>query len=279
MSPETLFGKSLVVVLKGERSATPGPTGSLKAEVSRRSGTLAEKFLNQRPAHHQSRRPPLYLGALALLLATPVLLGQNAVSQAPDPAATSAAATPVTEDTKKAWDFSLSAVTVLVPDQTDYVQPTFIADRDWLHMEARYNYESLDTGSAWVGYNIRGGEKLAIGFTPMLGGVFGETSGAAIGFRGSLTWWKLQLSSEGEWFFDTSESSSGFFYSWSELSMAPVDWFRFGGVSQRTRVYGSDRDIQRGVLAGFSFGKLNLTTYLLNPDKNPVWMFAAGVGF
>lgn len=277
MPPEKLFGESLVVVLSRERSATPGPTGSTQAEVSSRPGTLAEKLQNQRPAYHRSRRSPLNRGALALLLATPVLLGQNAVS--PATSATSAAATPVPEDTKKAWDFSLSAVTVLVPDQTDYVQPTFMADRDWLHMEARYNYESLDTGSAWVGYNIRGGEKLSIGFTPMLGGVFGETSGAAIGFRGSMTWWKLQLLSEGEWFFDTSESSSGFFYSWSELSMAPVDWFRFGGVSQRTRMYGSDRDIQRGVLAGFSFGKLNLTTYLLNPDKTPIWMFAVGMGF
>ena len=135
------------------------------------------------------------------------------------------------------------------------MQPTFTADRGWLHLEARYNYEALDTGSAWVGYNFSGGEKLAWEFTPMLGGVFGDTTGIAPGYKGSLGWWKLELYSEGEYVFDTGSSSDSFFYNWSELTLAPVDWFRFGLVTQRTRVYKTDRDIQRGVLAGFSFKK------------------------
>ena len=67
----------------------------------------------------------------------------------------------------------------LVPDSRDYVQPTITADRDWLHLEARYNYEDLDTGSAWVGYNFGGGEKLAWEFTPMLGGVSSATPPAS----------------------------------------------------------------------------------------------------
>jgi hypothetical protein len=35
----------------------------------------------------------------------------------------------------------------------------------------------LHTGSAWVGYNFSGGEKFTWEVTPMLGGVFGHTSG------------------------------------------------------------------------------------------------------
>ena len=31
-------------------------------------------------------------------------------------------------------------------------------DHDWLHLEARYNYETLETGSVWVGCNLSGGE-------------------------------------------------------------------------------------------------------------------------
>ena len=130
---------------------------------------------------------------------------------------------------------SASVTTYIVPDFQEYVQPTFTADRAWLHLEARYNYENLETGSAWVGYNFSGEEKLEWEFTPMLGGVVGNTTGIAPGYRLSTTYWKFEFSSEGEWVFDTGNSEGSFFYSWSELSVSPVDWFRFGLVGQRTR--------------------------------------------
>src|SRR4051794_11254878 len=137
---------------------------------------------------------------------------------------------------QKAWSFSISASTYVVPDDRDYVQPTITADRDWLHLEARYNYEALDTASAWIGYNFSGGEKLAWEFTPMLGGVFGDTSGVAVGYKGSLNWWKIGFYSEGEYVYDLGNSSDSFLYNWSELTLSPVDWFRIGLVTQRTRV-------------------------------------------
>jgi len=182
------------------------------------------------------------------------------------------------EADEKAWSFSVSATTYIVPDSREYVQPTVTADRGWLHLEARYNYEALDTGSAWVGYNLSGGEKLAWEFTPMLGGVFGDTTGIAPGYKGSLSWWKLELYSEGESVFDTGDSADSFFYNWSELTLAPVDWLRFGLVTQRTRAYESDRDIQRGLLVGVSYRKLDLSAYYFNPDdEQPTFVIAVGL--
>src|SRR4051812_47624056 len=70
------------------------------------------------------------------------------------------------------WSSSISLYTYVVPEDHNYVQPTITADYGWLHLEARYNYESRDTGSAWLGYNFSGGDALAWEFTPMLGGVF-----------------------------------------------------------------------------------------------------------
>src|SRR4051812_5712025 len=35
--------------------------------------------------------------------------------------------------------------TYLVPNGRDYANSSFVADRDWLHIEARYNYEALKT--------------------------------------------------------------------------------------------------------------------------------------
>ena len=166
-----------------------------------------------------------------------------------------------------------------MPDDRDYAQPTVAFDREWLHLEARYNYEGLDTGSAWVGYNFSGGEKLAWAFTPMIGGVFGNTTGIAPGYKGSLSWGKLELYTEGEYVFDPGDSSENFFYTWSEFSLAPVDWFRVGLVIQRTKLYETDFDIQRGFLAGVSFKRVDFTTYLFNPDDKPTVVLGAGVSF
>jgi len=180
----------------------------------------------------------------------------------------------------KAGTVSASATTYIVPDFQEYVQPTFTADRGWLHLESRYNYENLETGSVWVGYNFAGGKKLEWEFTPMLGGVFGNTTGIAPGYKLSLSYWKLELSSEGEFVFDVEDSEGSFFYNWSELSFSPVDWFRFGVVGQRTRAYQSDVDIQRGLLVGFSVRKVDFTTYVFNLDHGkPTWVFAVGFSF
>ena len=114
----------------------------------------------------------------------------------------------------------------------------------------------------------------------MLGGVFGDASGVAVGYKGSVSWWKLELYSEGEYVFDTGRSSDSFFYNWSELTLSPVEWFRFGIVTQRTRAYRTDRDIQRGVLLGFSWKKVEVTGYVLNPDDDhPTFIVAVAVSF
>ena len=180
----------------------------------------------------------------------------------------------------KAWSLSLSATTYVVPDFREYVQPTFTADRDWFHLETRYNYENLNTGSIWLGYNFSGGEKLEWEFTPMLGGVFGDTIGIAPGYKMSLSYWKLEFSSEGEFVFDTRDEEGSFLYFWSELSIAPVDWFRFGLVGQRTRAYQSDVDIQRGLLVGVTYKQADFTTYVFNLDHGkPTWVFAVSLSF
>lgn len=178
------------------------------------------------------------------------------------------------------WEFSITALTYVIPDAREYIQPTITADLDWFHVEARYNYEALDTGSAWLGVNFSGGNRLAWEITPMIGGVFGETAGVAPGYRGSLSWWKLQLTSEGEYVWDARDSSSSFFYSWTELTLAPVDWFRFGLVTQRTQVYQTDREVQRGLLAGISVWQVDLTTYVFNPDdSDTIWVVGVGFSF
>jgi len=80
---------------------------------------------------------------------------------------------------------------------------------------------------------------------------------------------------------DTGDSSGNFFY---QLVRAEP---RAGGLvpvrpwpAQRTRAYQTDRDIQRGVLVGFSYKQVSFTTYVFNPDESkPTLVLAVGVTF
>jgi hypothetical protein len=160
------------------------------------------------------------------------------------------------------------------------VNPLFTADHDGLHLEARYNYEALETGSLWVGYNLSFGQNLVLDVTPMLGGVFGDFTGIAPGYGFSLSWRGLSLSSQGEFVFDTGNTAGSFFYTWTELDYSPVDWLRVGLAIQRTKLYHTTLGLQRGFLVGFNYKKVDFTTYVFNLGwTDPTFVFAVGVQF
>jgi hypothetical protein len=92
------------------------------------------------------------------------------------------------ETAESEWECSLSTSTYLVQNGRDYANPNLVVDRGWLHLEARYNYESIKTGSLWLGYNFSVGKKLAFEVTPMFGGVFGDITGIAPGYTISISY-------------------------------------------------------------------------------------------
>ncbi|MGH7175978.1 MAG: hypothetical protein ACREJC_01235, partial [Tepidisphaeraceae bacterium] len=144
--------------------------------------------------------------ALGIVLIAATTCGQTTMTTAP---------TTAPESIANPWAFSLSAYTYIVPDGQDYVNPNFTADRDWLHLEARYNYEALNTGSLWIGYNFSFGDKLVLDLTPMVGVVFGDLTGGALGYELSLSYEKLSLSCQGEYVIDAGDNSGNYFYVWS----------------------------------------------------------------
>jgi len=179
-----------------------------------------------------------------------------------------------------AWTFSASASAYFVPDDTNYIQPTVTADRGRLHLEARYNYEDQKTGSGWVGYNFSVDRKVSLKVTPMMGGVFGRTAGIAPGFHTTFDWRRLEIYSEGEWVLNTREITDSFFYSWSEVTLAPRDWLQGGVVEQRTRAYQSERDIQPGILVRLNYKRMSLTANVFNPDqKKPLYVISLAVEY
>jgi hypothetical protein len=210
---------------------------------------------------------------LVVVTCTLLSFAMPAFAQTPPPAAQLPAP-------QKTWSFFASAYTYIIPDASDYVQPSFSADRERLHLEARYNYEAKKTGSAWIGANFSGGSTVEWELTPIFGVVFGDLDGVAPGYKGSITWRKLSLYSESEYVIDTANTSDSFLYNWSELTYAITDSFRAGLVVQRTRVYQTDRDVQRGIIFGYSYKRAEFTLAIFNPDEDkPTSAFSIGFRF
>ncbi|HEV8549686.1 MAG TPA: hypothetical protein VGQ57_11675 [Polyangiaceae bacterium] len=178
------------------------------------------------------------------------------------------------------WHLAGALYAYFLPGGPDYVQPTLRADHHLLHLEARYSYEDLLTGSTWVGVNAAGGDTVSWQLTSMMGGVFGRTRGAAFGYEGALGWWNLELYSEGEYLLDFASPSDSFIFNWSEFTLAPVEGLRFGLMAERTRLFSSGRVLERGLLAGASWKWFDLTLHVLNPDDSrPIVIVAAGARF
>lgn len=162
------------------------------------------------------------------------------------------------------WEFSTDANAYFFSDDF-FVLPVFRADKNNLHLEARYNYEDLETFSGWIGYNFSGDDgEFSYTFTPMLGGVVGLSNGIAPGLEFTLGYKNFELYSEMENLFDLKDSENNFYYNWADFTYSPTDWFWFGISGQRTRLYQTELDIQRGLLVGIGFKHLELNTYVYN---------------
>ena len=183
------------------------------------------------------------------------------------------------EKARKEWEYSAQVYAYRIREDRDYLQPTFTADREWLHLEARYNYEDHDTASVWAGVNFSIGDKLKLEATPMLGVAVGQTFGIAPGLKATLTWWKLELYTEYEYLIVPSHHEDSFSYSWTELVIYPWEWLAVGGVVQRTKVYQTEWDSQRGFLARVFIKSLEVTFAYFNPTEDPVYVLGLGVSF
>jgi hypothetical protein len=211
-----------------------------------------------------------------LIFAVIVILGSSAQAQRA-PLAASAKSPDVF---KNPWSYSLTIDGYVVPNGQSFADPIFTADRAWLHLEGRYNYENLRTGSLWVGYNFSTGQQLILNVTPMIGGVFGKSTGIAPGVEASVTYRRIQLWISSEYVFDTSNRSASFYYSWPQLTYSPKPWLHLGLVGDHTKTYNTEFEVEPGLLVGFSHKKWEFTAYEFNAGwTEPTVVLEMGVSF
>jgi len=197
------------------------------------------------------------VAAVAAVMATTALAGEDDGSAPPASAAE-----------KPSWDFALTAYPTVVRGGENYTSAIATADRGPLHLEARYNYESVGARSAFVGWNFSGGEEITWELTPLVGGAWGTTQAFIPGLEATVAWKKFDLYVEAEYVLDSRERSESYFYAWSELGFRPVEWLRVGIAGQRTRTYNNDRDIQRGPFAQVTWGPVTIGGYWFNPGSS-----------
>ena len=211
--------------------------------------------------------PFRFFVVLAIVINTPAIAAEGESN------ASSAAASPL-------WEFAITAYPTRVRGGENYTSAVAAADRGALHLEARYNYESIGARSAFVGWNFSGGDGISWELTPLLGGVWGTTTGFVPGVEASVAWEKLDFYVEAEYVRDSGEKTDSYFYAWSELGFQPVEWLRIGAAAQRTRAYGGDRDLQRGPFAQVTWGPVTVGGYWFNPgSKDQVFVGSIGATF
>ena len=176
-----------------------------------------------------------------------------------------------------AWQFGITAYPTIVRGGDNYTSAIAVADRGPLHLEARYNYESVGARSAFVGWTFSGGETVAWELTPLAGGAWGDTRAIVPGFEAGVAWRRLDLYVEAEYVRDSGERDDSYFYAWTELGYRPVEWLRLGIAGQRTRAYDNDRDIQRGPFVQFTWRSITIGGYWFNPGSDEQ-VFVGSIG-
>ncbi|WP_275825411.1 hypothetical protein [Paraflavitalea sp. CAU 1676] len=178
------------------------------------------------------------------------------------------------------WTGAASFYYNILPNEKNSFTLIGYTDHKKLHLETRYNYEDLHTVSVFTGWNFEKTGQFEITATPMLGGLLGNINGVAPGLELSLKYEKFDYYAESEYVIDFSGKESRFFYTWGELAFSPVRSLRTGISYQKTLLYQTGFDVQRGLFAEYSFYRLTSSGYFFNPfTKDNILIISIGIGF
>jgi hypothetical protein len=183
------------------------------------------------------------------------------------------------DTTSSALSVSASAYYYIFPVSEENTL-TLIGYLDYksLHFEPRYNYEGQHTGSVFAGWKFEASGKLEFAATPMVGIVFGDVKGFAPGLELELSYKNFDFYSESEYVIDQAGSDFNYLYTWTELGYSPLEKLRAGVSIQRTRLYETGLDIQRGIFAEYSFWKFTAGLHYYNPFSHE-YFFITSLNF
>jgi hypothetical protein len=146
----------------------------------------------------------------------------------------------------------------------------FESRNNW-HAEVRYNYEDINTVSAFGGKTLSGGKGLSFSITPMAGFSAGTFNGVSFAANTDFEWKNFFLSAQSQQSFGFKANNPGFFFNWSELGYSITDNFYAGTAIQYTRQEGIN-STDHGFFAGVEFRNISIPVYLFKPGKESYWV-------
>ena len=173
------------------------------------------------------------------------------------------------------WSFHVEGDYYIYPHSENILMGMGTADRNIWHIEMRYNYEAKNTASVFGGLNFNMGNRLKLILTPMTGLVFGKTNGIALGIEADLGYKIFELSSQTEYLVDFAGKENDYLYTWSEFGITISDRCSAGIAVQRTRLYKTNLDLQRGMYARYTFRKCTASVYYFNPFSSSYFFIAS----
>jgi hypothetical protein len=170
------------------------------------------------------------------------------------------------------WKLELELNGFFQLGESTHLAPTASFDHGPLHLEGRYNYEDLETGTLFVGWGFRwGGDETFVRVVPLLGGAVGRSAGVLPGLEVEASWRRLSYWLEVEYLFDLRHAAGSFLYTWSELNLELTSFLWVGASWQRLKQERSERQLDVGPMIGAGVGPVSLSLYYYGLGTSERW--------
>lgn len=136
------------------------------------------------------------------------------------------------------------------------------------YLEARYNYENLNTASLYFGRSFAFDKKALVEITPMLGGVVGATNGISPAFNFFLGYKSFSTTTQCQYTIDLKDIKNSFFWDWTNFYFTFSEHFGLGGAIQMLIPQSGKGIYNAGPMVRLSYKSLAAELYVYN-----FWMY------
>jgi hypothetical protein len=156
-------------------------------------------------------------------------------------------------------------------EQTTVTPQVWVSLKNY-YLEARYNYEDLQTFSLYFGKSFALGKRDIAEITPLIGGVAGKVNGISPAFNFSLDYLKFSIVSQTQYTFDLQHYSSSFFYDWTNFSFGIYKNLGLGGSIMTCIPQSGKTSFTAGPIINFRLKHLFLEAYSYDFGRErPLW--------
>ena len=154
---------------------------------------------------------------------------------------------------------------------------SYQTSNNW-YMEARYNYEALNSFSLYYGKTFEKTAPVSYQVSPILGFVAGSLDGGSVGMNLEMDYNKLNFNTQSQYTFSIDKRSNSYVYSWSDLTYQLTDRFAAGVSLQQTKLYQVNGTFESGILVKAAYNAWTFPLYIFRPGTGNRY-FVLGINY